>query len=587
MIRSSANLNALWCNLLVEELVRNGVDQFCISPGSRSTPLTLAAANNKWAKTSLFYDERAAAYFATGFARATGKPAVLICTSGTAVANFLPAVVEAAAANIPLIILSADRPAELRDTGANQTISQPNIYGDYIRWHFDLPCPTLEITPQFVLTTIDQAIYQATRNPAGPVHLNCMFREPLAPLENDTVNRVDFAGLEKWLDATSPFTSYVPGECKMSPDSVKKAAISINSSISGLVILGEMRSEKDQQSAVKFCRELNWPVALDIQSGLRLQNLDEPFLPFFDQLLYSEEFIGNFKPDTVIQLGDRLVSKKLAQFIAHADLENYILVANHPFRRDENHKISLRFELPVAVFCESLQSHLIFSQPPEKINAAHSLTASHLTSYFEKMVELNELFLARTLSEIIPENSGLFLGNSMPIRDMNTVAGLPGKNIKIAANRGASGIDGNLATAVGFAAGLHTPVTVLIGDLATLHDLNSFYLLSQTHEQIITIISNNHGGGIFNFLPVAQTTEHFEPFFGTPHSLNFQRAAQMFSLDYKCVTTHDAFVESYQLFVASTKSAIIEVETSRDKNWQLHRKLQKQVAASVDKFFQD
>ncbi|NIR47646.1 2-succinyl-5-enolpyruvyl-6-hydroxy-3-cyclohexene-1-carboxylic-acid synthase, partial [candidate division KSB1 bacterium] len=194
---NTANINALWGDLIVEELLRNDIDFFCISPGSRSTPLTVAVARKPRAKKQIMYDERSAAFFALGYVRATEKPAVLICTSGTAAANYYPAIIEAAMDYLPMIILSADRPPELRDTAANQTIRQPNLYSDYVKWKFDMPCPDLNIPPAMVLTTVDQLVYQSMRAPGGPVHLNCMFREPLAPIKAE-VNPAYFNGLKKW-----------------------------------------------------------------------------------------------------------------------------------------------------------------------------------------------------------------------------------------------------------------------------------------------------------------------------------------------------------------------------------------------------
>ena len=184
----ATDINFLWTNLMVEELLRSGIDMFCLSPGSRSAPLAVAIGQLGEEKVITHFDERGAAFHAIGYARATGKPAVVVCTSGTAAANYFPAIVEASNDNLPLIILTADRPPELRDTGANQTIDQTKLYGDYVRWQFDMPCPDEKISPEFVLTTIDQAVFRSCGNPSGPVHINCMFREPLAP----TGTMIDF-----------------------------------------------------------------------------------------------------------------------------------------------------------------------------------------------------------------------------------------------------------------------------------------------------------------------------------------------------------------------------------------------------------
>ncbi|KAA3660003.1 MAG: 2-succinyl-5-enolpyruvyl-6-hydroxy-3-cyclohexene-1-carboxylic-acid synthase, partial [Calditrichaeota bacterium] len=516
------------------------------------------------------------------YARATAKPAVLICTSGTAVANYLPAVVEASVDHVPVILLTADRPPELRNAGANQTIHQSFIYGNYVRYQCDLPCPTKEISPEFVLTTIDQAIFQAQRSPAGPVHINCMFREPLAPSANDSGHESDLSGLSLWLENSTPYTHYTSADKLLSEDASKSAATAINSSISGLVILGQIRNEIDRQTALAFCRELNWPVAIDVQSGVRFSELSEPFLPFFDQLLLSQKFKESFQPDTIIQLGDRIVSKRLQLFITQLELENYIVVVDHPFRRDESHKVTHRYDLPIAAFCQALAGHLIFAQPHRNMNQAHAQLQKHIAEGFVKSTALTEPCVAHTLPRIAPPESGIFTGNSMPIRDVDMFAGLTKNKLHFAANRGASGIDGNFAAAAGFAAGLQKPVTVILGDLAALHDLNSLHLVSQSEYQFIVILLNNHGGGIFHFLPVAQQNAHFETYFGTPHERNFEQAADMFSLRYANPVNSEEFVSQYQNVVESGESAVIEIFTDRNENVNFHQQLQKEIIARLD-----
>ncbi len=587
MIRQSCNINSLWAALIVEELVRNGVGQFCISPGSRSTPLTIAAADNPFATTSVFYDERAAAYFAAGYARATNTAAVLICTSGTAVANYFPAVIEAANENLPLLILSADRPSELRDTGANQTIDQPGIFGKYVRRQFDFPCPTPEIPLKYVLTTIDSAIHHTQQSPAGPVHINCMFREPLAPPANGVTDGLNFNEINRWLETSKPCTVYFSAKKNMPDEEIKKAASTINSSASGLIVLGELPQDCDRRAVLRFCCELNWPVFADIQSGLRLKKTGAPFLPYFDQLLLSEKFKTAFNPDTIVQLGDRIVSKRLLQFIENTVPDNYILVADHPYRRDELHQVSMRFDLPIASFCQSLHNHLILAQSSTNIIGANAAAGEQIAKFCQQSHTLNEIVIAHSIAAIIPPGRGLFLGNSMPIRDMDMYGGLSENDIEIAANRGASGIDGNLATACGFAAGLQKPVTVLLGDLAALHDLNSLHLISQSSQQMIIILINNHGGGIFDFLPVAQVTPHFEKFFSTPHEFNFKNAAKMFSIRYRSPANIIEFKQSYQKLVDTGQPAIIEIFTDRGQNRQLHRQLQTRLANNINRYLAD
>ena len=257
---------------MIEELVRNGVSSFCISPGSRSTPLAAAAARHPGARTVVHYDERGASFFALGQARGSGRPAVMICTSGTAVANCLPAVVEASMDMIPLIVLTADRPPELRDTGANQTIDQSQLFGNHVLWQADLPCPDDKLDPTYRLTTIDQAVYRAQNMPAGPVHLNCMFREPLEPLPSDDCRAVLSESIENWKAGSKPYTNYASPIVTPDTDTLKEYAGIINDASCGLLLVGSLHSEKDSQAVRLLSKHLGWPTLPDIRSGLRLDD---------------------------------------------------------------------------------------------------------------------------------------------------------------------------------------------------------------------------------------------------------------------------------------------------------------------------
>ena len=281
--------------------------------------------------------------------------------SGTAVANYLPAVVEASFDLIPLIILSADRPPELRATGANQTIQQPNIFGDYVRWQFDLPCPNEKIFPEFVLTTVDQAIYRSRTNPAGPVHLNCPFREPLAP-QKESIPAQYLKELDSWHNNRRPYTVYQETITSIKPENIKEICYKINQSKRGLIILGQLRTSEDRTAVISLAKAINWPIFPDILSGLRLGNKGKNFIPYYDQYLLSEKFIKSFKPDAILQLGGQITSKRLLLFLDKYAPEDYILVTNHPFRFDPIHRVRFRLESNLKSFCDTLISNLKVSK---------------------------------------------------------------------------------------------------------------------------------------------------------------------------------------------------------------------------------
>ncbi len=567
------SINELWGYLIVEELVRNGIDYFVISPGSRSTPLTVAVARHPRAKNIICLDERGAAFHAIGYARATGKPAVLICTSGSAAANYFPAVIEAATDNVPMIILSADRPPELRQTGANQTIHQVNLYGSYPTWQFDLPCPTTEIEPKVVLTTIDLAVSRSQQSPSGVVHLNCMFREPLAPLDAP----VEIPeSLMQWQKSQTPYTHYARKLTIPAALEIQSLITTIQHTSKGVLVVGQLKSVAEINAVSRLAAKLDWAVFADIQSELRLSDNLPNLVHYFDLLLLTDrsELLTNI--DTVIQLGTRIVSARWLKWLEKHPPANYVAIVNDAERHDPSHLVSLRLESDIVAICDRLSQVLspisVSSWVQELRSASDTIGVS--VDKFLKTTELTEPSLARTISQLIPREHGLWVANSMPIRDLDMHGVSDGGGLHIGANRGTSGIEGAIASATGFAMGLQTPVTAIVGDLSSLHDLNSLDLLRRNLRPVIVIIINNDGGGIFSFLPIAKSTAIFDTYFGTPHGLEFSRAAKMFGIDYYHPQDREELIHNYTQALEHRRSAIIEVTTDRAKNWQFHQDLQ-------------
>jgi 2-succinyl-5-enolpyruvyl-6-hydroxy-3-cyclohexene-1-carboxylate synthase len=583
-------MNQLWGYLIVEELVRNGVDYFVISPGSRSTPLTATVAQHPRAQKIVCLDERAAAFHALGYARATGNPAVLICTSGSAAANYLPAVIEASIDHIPLIILSADRPPELRQTGANQTIDQVNLYGSYPKWQFDLPCPTGEISPIVVLTTIDLAVSKARQAPGGVVHLNWMFREPFGSMDAP----VEIPGiLAKWKESRSVHTRYASKLTIPTSDEIESLIEIIHSTTKGILVVGQLKSTAEIHAVAELAVRLNWAVFADIQSGLRLRTDFPNLIHYFDRLLLTDLSVELEQIDTIVQLGTRIVSARWLKWIDRNLPQNYIIVVNDGDRHDPSHLVSIRIESDIAYLCQHLCKQLPYLPPSKWVQKLRSASdiISVTAAKFLKTTKLTEPLIARTISELIPNQHGLWVSNSMPIRDLDTygvgamrrrgekgVWRIDNSEIIIGANRGTSGIEGAIASATGFAVGLQAPVTAIVGDLSSLHDLNSFALLQRNVQPVIVVIINNDGGGIFSFLPIAKSTEIFDTYFGTPHGVNFAHAAAMFGLDYYHPQTADELIRDYQQALVDRRSAIIEITTDRSENLQLHQALDREIS---------
>jgi 2-succinyl-5-enolpyruvyl-6-hydroxy-3-cyclohexene-1-carboxylate synthase len=578
----SMNINYLWSSLMVEELVRAGVETFCVSPGSRSSPLTLAVARHARARGVVHFDERGSAFYALGVASASRRPCAVITTSGTAAANLLPAVVEASKKKLPLIILTADRPAESRHTGAHQTIDQVNIYGDYARWCFDVPCPTVDIPPEFILTTIDQAVFRSQATPAGPVHLNCMFREPLVPTGPDAVSAEKnpawvsyLQNIKPWEKSGAVYTRCRAGGPRLKRSDVDAVVSRIEKIKNGIIVAGKLSGAAEQRSVLKLAERLGWPVFPDIVSGLRLGNAHKHVIHYFDQALLSTRK-GN-RPEGVVHLGGRVTSKRWYDFIGRVRPAEYIMVLNHPLRNDPLHAVTERAQCEVEHFCAAVTPKLLKRRPGRFLSgwrAADRRIHQSVEEYFGREERLSEAAAARLITRHIPAGDGLFLANSLPIRYADMYGDPSGSAVALGANRGASGIDGTLATACGFAAGSRKRVTLLIGDLALLHDLNSLAMLREAARPLVIVALNNDGGGIFSFLPVAGSRDGFEKFFGTPHGFNFEAAALMFGLNYARPATQEEFLKTYRAALKSRTSTIIEVTSNRRENVESIKALQ-------------
>ncbi len=588
-ILPAPNMNHLWARLLIEELIRNGVIGFCISPGSRSTPLALAVSAQKNIIHHIHVAERGMGFFALNWAKSTGKPTALICTSGTAVANYLPSVVEASLSRVPLIILTADRPPELLQCGANQAIEQTDIFGNYVRWSFTLPCPDSAIIPTVVLTTAGQAVYRACRAPAGPVHINCMFREPLEPVEIEGDIPKDYTQpIENWLTGKKPFTRWNLPESRLTTEQEIFVLDKIETVREGLLIIGELRKEQEIKSVYNLAQSLHWPVFPDVTSGLRLGNKTEFSVPYYDQMLLLPEFSEHFNPRFVLHIGGTITSKRLLEFLEKKRPE-YMLVTDHPLRTDPIHRVTYRFETDLSSFCSWLAPAMrrrdVYPWGMETVEWSEKLDQV-IENWTQKHEYLNEITVTRYISQWKPAESDLFLGNSMPIRDADMYGSINGTDGLVLANRGASGIDGTIASSAGFSFARKRIVTAVIGDLSALHDLNSISLLSRDGIRVILIIINNDGGGIFSFLPISAYPETFERYFGVPHGYQFNNIAKMFGIEYTQVQKPDELKKAYQNALKKGTSRIIEVSTNRPENLKLHKDLQTQLKKELSKLLQ-
>ena len=565
--------NSHWAQLMVEELTRCGCCHFVVSPGSRSTPLVVAAARHPGIATRVCIDERGAAFHAVGYARATGTPAALVCTSGTALANYLPAVVEAAQDQVPLLVLSADRPPELHDTGANQTILQRGVFGRYVRWSTELPVPAPRIDPCVVLTTIDQAMYRCTSDPAGPVHVNVPFGEPLEP-EPLPEPLLEGAAGRRWLAAPAPFTAY---RSTAGAAPIDELAALVADSTRGLVVAGGM--VRGAGAAIEaLAAQLGWPLLGDAASGAR-------GTAGVQLLLQSRSGRDLLRPDTVLHFGSQVAAKHYLTLLREA-APRLAQIAPGPRRIDPSQSAMLR----IAAHPERVARELTERCQPRPLSSfagavaqAGARAAAAVAGWAHEQSGLTEPVVARLTATAAagPPPAGLFAASSMPIRDLDTFATPLAPGVAVAANRGASGIDGAVASAVGFAAGLQGPTIALLGDLSLLHDLASLSQLSESRHGLVIVVVNNRGGGIFSLLPLAQLQEPgfdalFERYFATPHAIDFAAVAAGFGLRFVRPETPADLERHLALALRRATgggSTLLEVATDRAANATIHLEL--------------
>ncbi len=576
----AVNLNHLWGKLIIEELTRTGIDRFIIAPGSRSTPLVVAVAENAVAKAVVHYDERGAGYYAVGYAQATAKPAVVICTSGTAVANLLPAIIECSYANLPLLVMTADRPPELHDTGAAQTITQAGIFGEFVRWHCDLPTATDEISPRYVLSTIDQAVAKAVSGPPGPVHINCRFREPLAPVGTPRQFSDYLEPLSLWLSGETPLTRYVPPVSTIAAGSVE---VALRRAKSGMIVAGRLPASVDPAPILDLARKWSWPVVADIVSQGRTSGADaSPSIAHSDLLFRSDKITEWVKSDFVLQFGATPLSKSLLTWVNRAD--QYVVIDQGVDRLDPQHCVTLRVAADAQRSAAELRE--IDGVSPSRLlkpmQAFDGVAAAEIDwlrrRYYD---EISELLIADEIFRSVESDRALYLGASMPIRLADAMASQTASRLFVGANRGVNGIDGTIAAAVGFAAGADLPGTLLLGDLALLHDVNSLALLANSPQPIVTVVINNDGGGIFEYLPVAQVEKHFEKFFAAPHGRGFFAAAELFGIKHYHPKTVKDFATTYHHALRAGKPALIEVTSDRKRAVAQFRELIQRVEESA------
>lgn len=546
-----------------------GVTEVVISPGSRSTPLAYVFSHTKEFTTYMQVDERSAGFFALGLAKAKKNPVLLLCTSGTAAANYFPAIVEANYARIPLIVLTADRPHELREVGAPQAIDQIQLYGNHVKWSVDFPlADSSSETIPFVERHTARAIAHAKAAPMGPIHINIPFREPLL---------LDFDFIKKH----STFQQSFSGDVQASEEAKNFMSERINQAKSGFIVVGELSKEFSLKDFWTFAKVLKWPILADPLSQLRSnvpEECQDYLIDQYDALLKNEHFAQSMIPEVVIRFGAQPVSKPLTLFLKTYQPKTFIIVDENPVFRDSLGVVTHHIHsVPNVFWNESYVSQA--SDYLKKWTQVNEMATNHVNQYIA--TQKDEGAYAGMLFQHLEDSSDLICGSSMPIRDVDTFFNKTSKDIGIYANRGANGIDGVVSTALGIQQSLKRSSTLLIGDISFLHDVNGL-LVSRFHKTDLTIVvMNNDGGGIFSYLPQSSEEQYFEKLFGTPTGLSFDSIAQMYEAEYFLIESKEAFLTALKT-PKHTDIRIIEVKTNRQENVRVHRELWKAISEEID-----
>lgn len=577
---SSADVTATFCATLVDEWRRGGVEHVVVSPGSRSTPMALAVADaaDHGLGVHVHHDERSAGFLALGIGLASGHPAVVLTTSGTAAVELHPAVVEAHQARVPLIAVTADRPPERQDVGAAQTIDQVHLYGRSVRWFVAPGVPDGDTSPTWRRLAA-RAVAEAMGPVPGPVHLNLAFREPLVGTARPGGDQPE------------------PGRAAVTVDRRRAGALDggdlaelvrLTRVDRGLIVAGAGIADPD--AVLSLAEALGWPVLADPRSGACRSG--SPTVAAADAILRHCASTGDLRPDVVLRLGDPPASKVVGQWLADTGASQ-VLVHPHGAWIDPDHRIERIVHADVdATWLAPLlgggsgrsraQDRSWVQSWMERETAAQAAIERVLAGHPEP----TEPALARTLLAALPDGATLVASSSMPIRDLEWY-GAPRHGVRVLANRGANGIDGVTSTAVGVALANPrpaAPTAALIGDVALLHDTNGLLGLVRRAVDLVLVVADNDGGGIFSFLPQRGSVapDRFELLFGTPHGVDLAALAALHGLPVTQPATAAEMAPAIEAAIAAGGPRVVHVRTDRDANVAVHDEIHTAVADAID-----
>lgn len=591
-MKQSINRNILWTELFVSALENLGIKHACISPGSRNTPIVIALQNSKKINTFVHIDERSSGFFALGLANKTNTPVVIVTTSGTAVVELYPAIVEAFQQKTSLLICTADRPEYLLSTGANQTINQIEIFRNHIINSFSLELPSVEKRGLDILYRVTKNAYKDSVRQIGPVHINFPFDFPFEP--SKTTNKVGIPFLD---EVRLKFKSIsVPLKIiKSKQNDIYFFTEQIQKSGRRLVLIGPGSiTSKVIKSIFRFAKQTNSLIFADGLSGTRfIKSIPKNLLANHASFLRSREVLNHLDPDLIIQIGSAPTSNPVLDFFKNSSALK-ILINQFGELKDPSRTTNRIITAEYSEFFES--ANLIFDRKrivyTDKKWLTDLIKIDELTQrikidHFEKIAFPFEGKIINQIIELAPPDSNIFVSNSLPVRDLDAFASKVDKPINIFSNRGASGIDGITSTAAGILAAEIKPTFLIIGDLAFYHDLTSLLSLKKYSLPLIIIILNNSGGGIFEFLPISKEKIDFENYFKTPLGIDFEKIVAGFKGNYSLVKSWKGFNTQVKKTMNRKIFSVIEVKIDSKKTLQTRKHIWNEVKSKVNLYINE
>lgn len=569
--------NSHYADLLIANLTNLGVLTFCIGSGSRSSPLALALKKNALAETILYYDERSLGFYALGAAKQKGSPVCLITTSGSAVSNLLPAVMEASMSNTPLIIITCDRPFEDSDRGMNQTCNQENIFGSYVTASKTFPAPPHAFNAKAITSAIS-FLFAKAKNSLLPVHINVPFREPL----------VDDAESEKIpLKMT---TKYLPTQTLPSDDSIESIVDILSCSEKGVIIVGGDIDPKGIEDIILLGEKISFPILADPLSGLRENGNTSIIATHYNQIIHHTKKTNTLKPDVILFLGSPIISKNILLWAKTQKDSHQIMITGKQRHIDPTLEIDTCIMTPPGLFAKAVHTKIKRKEPSLYLSLWQSLSLTASKSIEDFFEQQDKIFEPQVLINLIPvlEETpfSLFIGNSLPIRYADNFLFPKKITRKIYGNRGVSGIDGNISTALGICESSKAPLVAVIGDATFLHDIGALHMMRSRNIPLILVVINNNGGGIFHFLPYSNNTSFINTHISPPTEIDTGNIAAAFNIPFWRAEASSDYTKMVQHLLSENTGGIIEIPSCKEDNLKIHQELEKYLGEQMDKSIQ-